>query len=51
MFIKRFDNGEFIVLLFYTDDMLIVGHDQTKIGKLKESLNKSFVMKNLGPVK
>ena len=51
VFIKRFDDGGFIVLLLNVDDMLIVGHDRTRIGKLKESLSKSFAMKNLGPAK
>ena len=31
--------------------MLIVGHDAKKIQILKEELNKSFAMKDLGPAK
>ena len=33
------------------DDLLIVRHDRINIGKLKESLSKSFAMKDLGPAK
>lgn len=40
--IKRFDDGHFIVLLLYVDDMLILGYNQSKIRKLKESFSKSF---------
>lgn len=48
MFIKKFGDGVFIVLLFYVDAMLIVGHDRTKIDKLKENLSKSFCYKGFG---
>jgi ATP-binding cassette subfamily B (MDR/TAP) protein 1 len=48
---KRFPDGNFIILLLYVDDMLIVGHDAKKIQILKEELNKSFAMKDLGPGK
>ena len=51
MFIKRFDDGDFVILLLYVDDMLIVGHDGAKIASLKKNLNKSFAMKDLGPAK
>jgi ATP-binding cassette subfamily B (MDR/TAP) protein 1 len=36
VFMKRFPNGNFIILLLYVDDMLIVGHDAKKIQILKE---------------
>lgn len=48
VFIQRFDNGSFIILLLYVDDMLIVRHDRSKIGKLKENLRESFALKDLG---
>lgn len=48
VFIQRFDNGNFIILLLYVDDMLIVRHDRSKIGKLKENLRESFALKDLG---
>lgn len=49
VFIKKFSDGEFIILLLYVDDMLIAGRDIEKIKKLKKELSKSFKMKDLGP--
>lgn len=51
VYVKKFSDGNFIILLLYVDDMLIVGHDSMKIEKLKKELGKSFAMKDLGPVK
>ena len=48
MFVKKFSDGEFIILLLYVDDMLIVSHATGKIDKLKIEMSKSFEMKNLG---
>ena len=48
---KRFSDGDFIVLLLYVDDMLIIGHDTNKIDKLKGELSRSFAMKDLGHAK
>ena len=39
---KKCSDDDFIILLLYVDDMLIVGHDASKIDKLKRALNKSF---------
>lgn len=50
-FTKRFENGEFIILLLYVDDMLIIGQDMKKINKLKSELSRSFAMKDLGQAK
>lgn len=49
VFVKKFSDGGFIILLLYMDDMLIVGRDTNKIDKLKKELSKSFEMKDLGP--
>ena len=49
VFVKKFSDGEFIILLLYVDDMLIIGRDIDKIDKLKKELSKSFEMKDLGP--
>ncbi|CAM8969040.1 unnamed protein product [Rhodiola kirilowii] len=49
--VKKFTDGEFIILLLYVDDMLIVGHNGDKISQLKTKLKKSFAMKDLGPAK
>ncbi|KAL5821663.1 hypothetical protein ACOSQ3_023545 [Xanthoceras sorbifolium] len=51
VFIKKFSDGDFIILLLYVDDMLIVGQDIGKINRLKKELSKSFAMKDLGPAK
>ena len=51
VFIKRYDEGDFLILLLYVDDMLIVGQDMKKIVSLKKALGKSFAMKGLGLAK
>ena len=51
MFMKKFNGGDFLILLLYVDDMLIVGRDPKKIGSLKKALSKSFAMKDMGPAK
>lgn len=48
VFVKKLFNDDFIILLLYVDGMLIVGHDTSKIEKLKNDFNKSFTMKDLG---
>ena len=51
MFVKKFDGGDFLILLLYIDEMLIVGQDPKKIGSLKKDLTNSFAMKDMGPTK
>jgi hypothetical protein len=51
VFVKKFSNGEFIILLLYVNDILIVGRDTSKIDRLKEELSKFFAMKDLGPAR
>lgn len=51
VFVKRFASDDFIILLLYVDDMLIVGKDVSKIDRLKGQLSSSFAMKDLGPAK
>jgi len=51
VFMKRFSYENFIILLFYVDDILIVGHDAKRIQILKEELSKSLAMKDLGSTK
>lgn len=36
MFIKKFADSDLIILLLYVDDMLIVGHDSSKIDRFKK---------------
>ena len=48
---QKFSNDDFIILLLYVDDILIVGRNVSRIDKLKKQLRKSFSMKDLGPAK
>ena len=48
---QKFSNDDFIILLLYVDDMLIVGRNVSRINNLKKELSKSFAMKDLGPAK
>ena len=48
---KKFFDDDFVILLLYVNDILIVGHDVAKIEKLKRELSKSFAMKDLVPTK
>ena len=47
VFVKKYDGGDFIILLLYVNDMLINGHDLKIISALKEALRKSFAKKDL----
>ncbi|CAL5417495.1 unnamed protein product [Camellia sinensis] len=49
VYVRTFPGGNFIILLLYVDDMLIVGQDATTIRSLKTELLQSFDMKDLGP--
>ncbi|KAJ9560716.1 hypothetical protein OSB04_005876 [Centaurea solstitialis] len=51
VFFQRFGDDDFIILLLYVDDMLIVGKNSERITQLKLELSKSFAMKDLGPAK
>ena len=48
VYVRKFSNVKFVILLLYVDDMLIVGQDTIVIGNLKKDLFKSFDMKDLG---
>lgn len=47
MFINKFSEEGFIILLLYVDDMLIIGNFFSRINSLKVQLSKSFAMKDL----
>ena len=51
VFVQKFSDDDFIILLLYVDDMLIVGWNVSRINNLKKELSKSFAMKDLGPAK
>ena len=44
VYVRRFLDDEFIILLLYVDDMLIVGQNADMIKKLKIELSKTFDM-------
>ena len=51
VYVIKFPNGKFVILLLYVDDTLIVEQVACVIGNLKKDLFKSFDMKDLGPVR
>ena len=48
VYIKRYAQEKYIILLLYVDDMLIVGHDKNMISRLKKDFGNKFAMKYLG---
>ena len=50
VYVKRFGDTDFITLLLYMDDMLLIGKDMGKLDKLNKDLSKSFD-KRFGTVK
>ena len=51
IFVKKFGDNDFIILLLYMNDMLIVGQNASKIDNLKRELSKSFATNDLGLAK
>ena len=49
VYVRKFPNDKFLILLLYVDDMLTVEQDASMIGDLKKDLFKAFDMKDLGP--
>ncbi|GJR23762.1 ribonuclease H-like domain-containing protein [Tanacetum coccineum] len=45
------DNGVFLVLLVYVDDIIITGNNSSEIDKFKEFLRTKFMIKDLGNLK
>jgi hypothetical protein len=45
---KRIENGSYIILLLYVDDMLVEGSNMLDINVLNKKLANSFTMKDLG---
>ena len=50
VFVQKFSD-DFVILLLYVDDILIIGRNVSRIDNLKKQLSKFFAMKDLGPVK
>jgi len=51
VYLRRLQDGSYIYLLLYVDDMLIAAKSQVEIDKLKDQLSKEFEMKDLGEAK
>ncbi|KAG8481491.1 hypothetical protein CXB51_026341 [Gossypium anomalum] len=51
VYFKKNNDGSFVYLLLYVDDMLIAAKDKGEIRKVKAQLNEEFEMKDLGPAK
>ena len=51
VYFKKSDDGSFVYLLLYVDDMLIVAKNKEEIRKVKVQLSKEFEMKELGATK
>jgi hypothetical protein len=51
VYVKSLDDGSFIFLLLYVDDMLIAAKSIVEVNKLKVLLSKEFDMKDLGAAK
>jgi hypothetical protein len=51
VYFKRLQNGSYIILLLYVDDMLVAGSNMQGINVIKKKLSNSFAMKDLGVVK
>jgi hypothetical protein len=51
VYFKRLENGSYIILLLYVDDMIVSGFNMQDINVLKKKLSNSFAMKYLGAAK
>ena len=51
MFVKKFSDDGFIILLLFINDMLIVEKNMPRINDFKKQLCKSFAMKDVGAAK
>ena len=51
VYFRRLQDGSFIYLLLYVDDMLIASKSKVEIEKLKTQLSSEFEMKDLGEAK
>ncbi|KAE8681667.1 GDSL esterase/lipase [Hibiscus syriacus] len=51
VYLRKLQDGSYIYLLLYIDDILIASRSQTKITKLKTQLNREFEKKDLGEAK
>jgi len=50
LFINCFE-GSLIELLLYVDDIILAGNDKEEIERIKQALNETFKIKDLGNLK
>jgi hypothetical protein len=48
VYFKMFDNGIFIILVLYVDDMILERKSMIEINRLKAQMDRTFDMKDLG---
>jgi hypothetical protein len=51
VYFKRLENGSYIILILYVDDMIVARYNMQDINVLKRKLSNSFVTKALGAAK
>lgn len=51
VYLKKKNDGSYIILLLYVDDMLVAGSNMQEINVLKRKFANSFAMKDLGAAK
>ena len=51
VYVKMLDDGSYIFLLLYVEDMLIAAKSMCEVDRLKSLLYKEFEMKDLGAAK
>jgi hypothetical protein len=48
VYFKKLNNGIFIILVLYVDDMILASKSITEINRLKAQIARTFDMKDLG---
>jgi hypothetical protein len=51
VYFKRIENGSYIILLLYVDDILVARSNMQDINVLKKKFSNAFAMKGLGVAK
>lgn len=51
MYFRKIENGNYLILILYVDDLLVASSNMLDINELKRKLANSFAMKDLGTAK